>query len=163
AERVREALAHGLKPDSKRGNPWTKPSSFLDVPVRADVKPMQPPLPPGPVVPVAVFKEPKTFAMRFKDASWDDVLDWYSKESGLTMITTVKPTGKFTFEPPAGRKYTLEEVTDILNEELTKKRFLLIRRHMTFFIHPADEKVDGMAWRTELSELSWRGRNEIIQ
>ena len=35
----------------------------------------------------------KTVSVNFKSANWDDVLDWFSKESGLTPILTVKPTG----------------------------------------------------------------------
>ena len=36
---------------------------------------------------------PKKFTIHFKDAKWDDVFDWYAKETGLVLITTVKPTG----------------------------------------------------------------------
>ncbi|MBM3983742.1 MAG: hypothetical protein FJ304_26430 [Planctomycetes bacterium] len=105
----------------------------------------------------------RKYTLYFKDAKWDDVLDWYAQESGLTLITTVKPTGTFTFTPHAGTMYTLDEAVDILNEGLMKQRFILIRRSMTFFIHPADERVDQRWGRTELTELHKRGRTEIVE
>jgi type II secretory pathway component GspD/PulD (secretin) len=92
------------------------------------------------------------------------VLDWYAEESGLTMITTVKPRGTFTVNPPAGREFTLAEITDLLNESLAQQKLILIRRHMTFFIHPADEKIDPtLIPRIELNELPKRGKSEIVQ
>jgi RNA polymerase sigma factor (sigma-70 family) len=106
----------------------------------------------------------KTYAFRMKNVPWADVLDWYAKESGLTMITTVKPTGTFTFEPPAGRAYALAEVTDFLNEALVPQKMILIRRERTFTLHPADEKLDPSAWRrVELKELPELGRTELVE
>jgi hypothetical protein len=111
-----------------------------------------------PAPPVA----PKTFPFSFKEAKWDEVLDVYSKHSGLTLITTVKPTGKFTFTPPAGKEYTVEEMTDIINEALVPQKRILIRRHLTFFIHPTDERVDGMLARTELADLEWLDKGNYV-
>jgi RNA polymerase sigma factor (sigma-70 family) len=107
--------------------------------------------------------EPKKYTFRMKNVPWGDVLDWYAKETGLTMITTLKPTGTFTFNPPEGRQFTLEEITDLLNEAMAQQKFILIRRHMTFFIHPADERIDPKyVPLVELSELSKRGKTEIV-
>lgn len=92
------------------------------------------------------------------------MFDWYAKESGLVLITTVKPTGTFTFVPKAERTYTLAEVTDILNEALLKKDFILIRRKMTFYLQPADEKLDGsLVRRVTLDELAEWGNTELVQ
>jgi len=107
--------------------------------------------------------EPKKYTFRMKNAKWDEVLEWYAKVTGLTMITTVKPTGTFTFEPPAGKEFTLSEITDILNETMAQQKFILIRRHMTFFIHPADERIDPKYVQLiELSELPNRSKTEIV-
>ena len=111
----------------------------------------------------------KTFAMHFKNAKWSDVLDWYAKESGLTLVTTVKPTGTFTFTPPKpDQRYTLAEVTDVLNEALMAKQFILIRRQMTFFLHDWTERLEpgdylGLFPRVTLDELATRGRTELVQ
>ena len=80
------------------------------------------------------------------------------------MITTVKPTGSVTIKPGKGRKFTMGEITDLINETMAQQKFILIRRHMTFFIHPADEKLDPtLLPRIELSELPKRGKTEIVQ
>lgn len=106
----------------------------------------------------------KTFSINFKRAPWGDVLEWYAKESGLTMITAVKPTGSVDIEPGKDRKFTMGEITDLINEVMQQQKFVLIRRHMTFFIHPADEKIDPtLVPRITLAELPSRGRTEIVQ
>lgn len=124
---------------------------------------------PGGVVPIAPVAPPaaagdRTISFNFDKMQWDEVLDWYSKESGLTLITTVKPTGSLAFKPAKDKKFTMGEVTDLLNEALTQQKFILIRRNMTFFIHPADEKIDPtMVPRITLEELPKRGRTEIVE
>lgn len=133
-----------------------------------DAVPMLKPGMPGVVAPVApgapATPPEKTISVHFEKAEWAEVLDWYAKETGMTLITIVKPTGSLTLKPGKDRKFTMAEVTDLLNEALTQQKFILIRRHQTFFIHPADEKVDP-TWipRIELSELPKRGRSEIVQ
>jgi type II secretory pathway component GspD/PulD (secretin) len=121
-----------------------------------------------PIAPVAPVAPPatgdRTISFNFEKMGWDDVLDWYSKESGLTLITTVKPTGSLAFKPSKDKKFTMGEVTDLLNEALTQQKFILIRRNMTFFIQPADEKIDPtMVPRITLEELAKRGKTEIVE
>ena len=121
-----------------------------------------------PIAPIAPVAPPaagdRTISFNFDKMQWDEVLDWYSKESGLTLITTVKPTGSLAFKPAKDKKFTMGEVTDLLNEALTQQKFILIRRNMTFFIHPADEKIDPtMVPRITLDELPKRGRTEIVE
>src|SRR5689334_17071952 len=61
----------------------------------------------------------RTISVSWDGAQWQEVLDWYAKESGLILNTSVKPTGSVTIKPPgAGRKFTLGEVTDLLNEAM---------------------------------------------
>ena len=44
------------------------------------------------------------------------MIAWYGKESGLTPLLTILPTGNVTIASPEGRKLTLGEVTDLINE-----------------------------------------------
>ena len=108
---------------------------------------------------------PKKFTFKMKDAKWDDVLDWYSKVSGLTPILTVKPKGTFTFTPPRpDKEYTIAEITDILNEMLAGQKLILVRRQVSFKLHDTDEKIDpSLVPRIELSELPTRGKTELVQ
>ena len=119
--------------------------------------------PVGPVTPVVPATPVKTVSVHFEKAGWDEVLDWYAKETGLTLITTVKPTGTVAIKPGKDRKFTVGEVTDLINEAMMQQKFILIRRHMTFFIQPSDEKIDPtLLPRVAPSELADRGRTEIV-
>ncbi|MDY3556068.1 secretin N-terminal domain-containing protein [Gemmata sp. JC717] len=128
-------------------------------------QPMPAPGKPGVVAPTAPAAAPeKQVSIHFEKAGWDEVLDWYAKETGLTLITTVKPTGTVAIKPGKDRKFTVGEVTDLINEAMMQQKFLLIRRHMTFFIQPSDEKIDPtLLPRIALDELPKRGRTEIVQ
>jgi RNA polymerase sigma factor (sigma-70 family) len=107
----------------------------------------------------------KKITFEMKNVQWETVLDWFSKESGLTPIYSVKPTGKFTHIPPTPEtQYTLEEIIDILNEGMASQKFMLVRRQVSFTILPTDEKLDyGPIPRTELSDLPNRGKRELVQ
>jgi hypothetical protein len=122
------------------------------------------PQPPAMVQPPAQQPQPapRTVSVWFKDAKWDEVLAWYAKETGLTMITTVKPKGQFNFTPPREKRFTLEELTDVLNEALAQQKMILIRRHMTFFIQSTDERLDGSRVRVDLADLDRLDRWEYV-
>ncbi|MBX9583622.1 MAG: hypothetical protein K2X87_25250, partial [Gemmataceae bacterium] len=107
----------------------------------------------------------KRIGVSFTQAQWEDVLDWYGKESGLILVTTVKPTGSVTIKPqPPGRKFTLAEVTDLLNEAMIKDKFLLIRYQTTFTIWPAEIPLDPTRIpRVDAAELAKRGKTEIVR
>ncbi|HYH68266.1 MAG TPA: hypothetical protein VD866_26470, partial [Urbifossiella sp.] len=106
----------------------------------------------------------KTVSISFTAQDWQTVLDWYGKETGLILVTTVRPTGSVTIVPPGpSRKFTLGEVTDLLNEAMIPQKFMIIRRQASFYIQPADEKIDPtLLQRVEHSELARRGKTEIV-
>ncbi len=109
-------------------------------------------------------KQQKRIAIPFEKIGWPEALEWYAKESGLTLVTAVQPTGSLIIKSNKDRKYTLAEVTDLFNEALTQQKFILIRRHQTFFIQPADERIDPtLIPRIEVAELADRGKTEIVQ
>jgi type II secretion system protein D len=100
---------------------------------------------------------------------WASVMDWYAQESGLPFVSVVKPPGgTFNFTPPRvngqSKKYTLGDVTDILNEALIDKGFILLRREASFTLHPADEKISPAELKhvTE-KELAGLGKKEVVQ
>ena len=86
-------------------------------------------------------KSPKTFTVQMRDKPWKEVLDWYAEQSGLVPIYTVAPKGTVTLLPPKDRRFTLAEVTDLLNEKLVEEKFLLIRRLVSFTVVRTDEKI----------------------
>jgi hypothetical protein len=115
--------------------------------------------------PCAEVPGPLKFSFHMKDAKWDEVFAAYEKLSGQQAHINSKPTGTFTFVPAKReQRFTLAEITDIINDALLAKQHLLIRWHMTFVVVPADEKVDPtLIPRIELSELPKRGRTELVQ
>ncbi len=77
----------------------------------------------------------------------------------------MKPKGTFTFTPPdPDKEYTLAEITDILNESLAGQKLMLLRRQVSFIIHPLDKKIEiGWIPRIELSDLPSFGKTELVQ
>jgi RNA polymerase sigma factor (sigma-70 family) len=106
----------------------------------------------------------KTFDFELRDKPWMAVIEWYSDISGLAFAGSSKPTGTATFIPAKGkRKYTLGEITDLLNEMLLAQKYILIRRDATFTLLPADEKIDPIfVPRVRLDDLGKRGKTELV-
>ena len=106
----------------------------------------------------------KTVSINFDLAPWNDVLEWFSKESGLQIISAVRPTGSVTLKPGKDKKYTMGEAVDLLNELLMQQKFLLIRRDQSFFIWPTDEPVEPfLVPRLTPDQLPKRGKTELVQ
>ncbi|MCE9530042.1 MAG: hypothetical protein K8T89_02720 [Planctomycetes bacterium] len=111
----------------------------------------------------------KLIAFEFADASWDQVIRWFSKESGLAFVSTVKPPpGTFQFLPPRVdgkvKQYTITEIIDILNDALISNGHILSRLDGYFTIIPVDEKPDATKVpRVSIEDLQDRGSKEMVQ
>jgi type II secretory pathway component GspD/PulD (secretin) len=97
--------------------------------------------------------EPRTYAFRWQNAPWTQVLKRLAEITGLPVITTHTPTGSFTFIPPKvdgkeDKKYTIPEIIDILNEALLAQKFIIVRRQASLGVFPADEPLDPSPSRT---------------
>ncbi|HEX4608288.1 MAG TPA: sigma-70 family RNA polymerase sigma factor [Urbifossiella sp.] len=105
----------------------------------------------------------KTFTVNFDNAPWGNVLDWYATESGLTLVAGARPIGNLTIKPPAGRRFTLSELTDLLNEAMGVQKLIIVRHPTMFTIWPADERIDPTrVLRIEESEILRRGKTEMV-
>src|SRR5438128_1141118 len=74
--------------------------------------------------------------------------------------------GTLTFVTPKSRKlgYTLPEIIDLLNEELSSQKYLLIRRAQSFAIIASDRPIDpSLLPRIDSVELDSRGNTELVQ
>jgi type II secretory pathway component GspD/PulD (secretin) len=100
-------------------------------------------------------------AFEFENKPWSAVFAWLSDETGLPVVTSFKPTGSFTFIPPNGRKYTISEIIDILNESLLVQKYLLIRRQGSFALLPADEKPENVPL-VRVEDLKDYGNSELV-
>jgi len=119
---------------------------------------------PGEGDPRVSTSESKKFTVRMQNVPWSEVLAWYAKESGLAAEYIEKPTGTITLFTPAGKAYTLAEITDLINDALMQQKYLLIRKAHSFTLVRSDEKIDPtLAIRTKLDELKDRGRTELVE
>jgi hypothetical protein len=103
----------------------------------------------------------KTVVVNFVDKPWNEVLNWFAKESGLAFISTVKPTGTVTIK--SDKAYTIPEVVDLLNEALARQNYVLTRRGQSFFIQPADEKTPDRIPIVGVEELAKRWNSEFVR
>src|SRR5262245_12715017 len=102
----------------------------------------------------------KRVSFDFRNRRWQEVLEWFAKETGLPLISTANPTGTLNFIPTK-ESYTVPEAIDIINEALQQQKFLLIRREASFTVVPADDPVDpALLPRVSPDELRSRGKTE---
>jgi RNA polymerase sigma factor (sigma-70 family) len=122
-----------------------------------------PPKPDKPAKPDDPRPEEKLYEVNLRDQPWDKVLEWYSDISGLPFVGTAKLTGKCNFISPRGKKYTVTQIADILNEALMTQNYILFRRDASFTLLPADEKIDPtFVPRVRLDDLDKRGKTELV-
>src|SRR5262245_60687438 len=125
----------------------------------AQEKKLETPQPPG----SAREKPEHTVTFSFDKKKWGEVIDWFKTESGLVFAGTITPTGSVTIKPNPGKKYTIPEVIDLLNEMLAP-RYVIIRREQTFTIWPAGEPIESQdVARITEEELAKRGKTEVVQ
>ncbi len=137
-----------------------------------DGVPAKAPAPPasGPAKAAEAKKEEKPereLAFSMDSKPWALVFAWLADKTDKPVIAPVKPTGSFSFISPTGRKYTIPEIIDIINEALLSnsatQKYYMIHRERSFVVVPADEKVDpALLPRITPDELSGRGRTELV-
>jgi type II secretion system protein D len=179
----------GNQLSKKSAWPWKRGRMFWGTSVLTGIigttlaaaEPQLPPPPPSLLAQVPAVKEepkttaaapknePKRISFEKRDEPWQKVLEWYTNESGLSFVSTVKPpTGTFNFISPKidgqPKRFTIAEVTDILNEALIDKGFLLLRTEQSFKLQPADEKINPSSLpRIDEKQLPEYGSREVVQ
>jgi type II secretory pathway component GspD/PulD (secretin) len=158
------ALGIGAALARQAGGPGSAADRATTKPAAAEEQPKAP----APAKKDAPKAEEKRFEFEMRELPWMKVFQWYADQTGLGCVCNIKPTGSFTFIPPKDKpKYTLEEVTDIINEALLARsdsqRFILVRRTTTFTVLPADEKVDPLLvpW-VSIGALEKRAKTELV-
>ena len=131
---------------------------------------------PVPAAPSGPFEQPtvraakpeeKRVAFNMEGQRWSQVFQWLVDQTGLKYASSNNPQGSFTFKSPEGKKYTLGEIIDIINEGLDsnpdQQRYLLIRRDTSFVLVLADEKIDPvLVPRVSVDEVAGRGNTEVV-
>lgn len=89
----------------------------------------------------------KRFTLTFKNTPWKDVFVWVAEQAGMPYASAYKaPPGTFTHSSPKGKKLSLIDVIDIVNESLVEQKHVLLRREVTLSMHPLDADVPEYKW-----------------
>jgi len=106
----------------------------------------------------------KIYQFEMRNKPWGAVLEWLADQTGLPVMTNLKPSGKFTFVgPKSALRYTMGGILDLLNEGLANQKLILIRDHLAIRLAPADEKIDStLVPRIRVDELPTRGKTQIV-
>jgi hypothetical protein len=93
------------------------------------------------------------------------VLKWLSDQLGIPLVGKEFPTGSFNFVPPTVdgviQTYTLPEVVDLINRELQREKWVLVRYKDHFTVLRSDAELPHFP-RVDLDELAQRGSSEVV-
>ncbi|MFM8407852.1 MAG: hypothetical protein ACKN94_11100, partial [Pirellulaceae bacterium] len=98
---------------------------------------------------------------QFSDMKWADVLQWFSRQEGLTLVMDRVPPGEFTYSDL--REYSPSEAIDLLNSVLLTRGFTLVRREkMLIVLELSDAIPIELIPRVTLEQLEARGKFELV-
>ena len=101
-----------------------------------------------------------TFNFRYQP--WQEVLDWFADEAGLSLLLESAPPGTFNYRD--SRTYTPAEALDVLNGVLLTKGYTLVRSgRMLVLVNLEDGIPPNLVPDVPLAELDERGEYELIR
>jgi type II secretory pathway component GspD/PulD (secretin) len=112
---------------------------------------------------VAQQADPRRFTFNFANQPWKAVLEWYARESGLSLNMDQTPPGTFNFTD--SRRYTATEALDVINRVLYTKGWLLVK-HDNLLVPidtDANEVPPHLIPDVSLDELDKRGEFELVR
>ncbi len=97
----------------------------------------------------------------FKYQPWDEVLEWFAEQAGLSLVMEGPPHGTFNYSDD--RSYTPAEAIDLLNSILLTKGYTLVRRErMLMLIDLEDGVPPNLVAIVPPHELDDRGQYELV-
>ena len=97
----------------------------------------------------------------FREQKWDDVLEWFARQDGLSLVMDAVPKGSFTYSDT--RSYTPAQAIDLLNSVLLTRGFALIRQQRMLLVIELSETIPLEYFpRVTLEQLPSRGRFEMV-
>jgi type II secretory pathway component GspD/PulD (secretin) len=115
----------------------------------------------GASAPAAAAADGKlTFSFRYQP--WQEVLDWFAQQAGLSLLMESPPPGTFNYTDT--RSYTPAEALDVLNGVLLTKGYTLVRHgRMLVVVNLEDGIPPNLVPDVPLAELDQRGEYELIR
>ena len=108
--------------------------------------------------------EEKSFSFEMRGRPWSAVFEWLTDKTGRDFVSNnANPSGTFNVITQKGKKYTIPQIIDIINDGLLSQKWVLLNRGTSFTLVPADEKIDpALVPRIALKELPEHGNTEIV-
>ncbi|QDT05529.1 Bacterial type II/III secretion system short domain protein [Rubripirellula lacrimiformis] len=98
---------------------------------------------------------------QFREQPWGEVLDWFARQEGLTLVMNQVPPGTFTYTDT--RSYNASEAIDLLNSVLLTRSYTLVRREKMLTVLQLSNSIPiDLIPRVPLEELPSRGRFELV-
>lgn len=115
---------------------------------------------PAAKLPAASADGKLTFSFRYQP--WQEVLDWFAQQAGLSLLMESPPPGTFNYTDT--RTYTPAEALDVLNGVLLTKGYTLVRHgRMLVVVNLEDGIPPNLVPDVPLSELDQHGEFELIR
>lgn len=101
-----------------------------------------------------------TFSFRYQP--WQEVLDWFAEQAGLSLVMESAPAGTFNYNDP--RSYTPKEALDIINGVLLTKGYTLVRHDkMLIVVNLEDGVPPNLVPDVQLADLDSHGEYELVR
>src|SRR5436190_6718424 len=101
-----------------------------------------------------------TFSFRYQP--WQEVLDWFAQQAGLSLLMESPPPGTFNYTDT--RTYTPAEALDVLHGVLLTKGYTLVRHgRMLVVVNLEDGIPPNLVPDVPLAELDQHGEYELIR
>jgi type II secretory pathway component GspD/PulD (secretin) len=118
--------------------------------------------PAAPAAETASTKSDRQLTFNFRYQPWQDVLDWFADEAGLSLVLESPPPGTFNYHD--SRAYSPAEALDVINSVLLTKGFTLVRSgRMLVLVNLEDGIPPNLVTDVPLAELDQHGEYEIIR
>jgi type II secretory pathway component GspD/PulD (secretin) len=149
----------GTTPDVTRDTQPSKPDSHGKAAASTPATPKET-KPAPPTTPVPNESGRLTFSFRYQP--WQDVLDWFAGQAGLSLVMESPPPGTFNYFDT--RSYTTGQALDVLNGVLLTKGYTLVRSgHMLVVVNLDDGIPPNLVPDVPLEELDQHGDYELIR
>jgi type II secretory pathway component GspD/PulD (secretin) len=110
----------------------------------------------------ALLSDDVRLTFNFRYQPWQDVLDWFADQAGLSLLLESPPPGTFNYRD--SRSYTTAEALDVLNSVLLTKGYTLVRRdRMLVLVNLEDGIPPNLVPDVPLEELDQRGEHELVR
>jgi type II secretory pathway component GspD/PulD (secretin) len=123
-----------------------------------------PPKPPDKPSAAAPTLPPEDVRLQFsfRLEPWQNVLDWFAEQAGLSLLMESVPPGTLNYTD--NRSYTPAEALDVMNGVLLTKGYTLVRRgRMLVVVNLEDGIPPNLVPDVSLSELDSRGEYELVR